>query len=395
MVLKSYFIQKFSGTDLMAKISIIGTGFVADLYMRSLETFPDIKILKVFDSNPTRLATFSNFWKVTAAHSIDEILAVSANADEIPDLILNLTNPGSHYIVSKQCLEANRNVYSEKPLATKMEDAYELHVIAKTRSLILTSAPCSYLSEVAQTLWLAIREKLIGKPLLVYAELDDDFITQAPYQKWLSESGAPWPYRDEFLVGCTLEHAGYYLTWLMMIFGSVKKVVAASAELVKNKLPDLEKTAPDFSTATLFFECGVVARITCGIVAPHNHSLRVIGDKGVLEINESWNNSAKVKMRKRYVIRRKLINSIFTQSFKIKGETHPKVPRRGAAAMNFALGPAEILAAIQEGRPTAHFADFALHLNEVTLSIQNSLDSEGVQIMKTKCPALSPMAWAK
>ncbi len=379
----------------MAKISIIGTGFVSDLYMRSLETFPNIKVLKVFDRNSARLNAFSNFWDVTPAHSIDELLATSENADEVPDLILNLTNPGSHYEVSKQCLEAGRNVYSEKPLAIKMEEAYELHAIAKKNNLMLASAPCSYLSEVAQTLWLAVRQKLIGQPLLVYAELDDDFITQAPYKKWVSESGAPWPYRDEFMVGCTLEHAGYYLSWLMMMFGSVEKVVAASAELVKSKLPDVEKTAPDYSTATLFFECGVVARITCGIIAPHNHGLRVIGDQGVLEVNESWNNSANVKLRKRYVIRRKLFNGIFARRIKLKGKTHPKVTRRGAAAMNFALGPAEVLAAIQEGRKTIDSADFALHLNEVTLSIQNSLDTAGVQIMKTKCPKQIPMPWAK
>lgn len=378
----------------MANISIIGTGFVADLYMRSLQTFPEIKILKVFDEDNIRLKAFSDFWKVPAAGSIEEIV-VTDGKNEVPDLILNLTNPSSHFKVSKQCLEANRNVYSEKPLATKMEDAFTLHEIAKTKNLILASAPCSYLSEVAQTIWLGVREQMIGQPLLVYAELDDDFITQAPYRKWLSESGAPWPYRDEFMVGCTLEHAGYYLTWLMMIFGSVKKVVAASAELVKNKLPDLEKSAPDYATATLFFESGMVARITCSIIGPHNHSLRVIGDEGILEVNESWNNNAKVKVRKRHVIRRKLINSPFAKTIKIKGKTHPKVPRRGAAAMNFALGPAEILGDILAGSQVHHYADFALHLNEVTLAMQNSLDTEGVQLMKTKCPNLLPKSWAK
>lgn len=379
----------------MEKISIIGTGFVSDLYMRSLETFPDIKVVKAFDRNAERLNAFCKFWQVTPAASIDDLLCASGNPKDIPDLVLNLTNPGSHYEVSKHCLEAGRNVYSEKPLAVNMDEAFELHALAQKKNLMLASAPCSYLSEVAQTLWLAIRQKTIGKPLLVYAELDDDFITQAPYHNWVSESGAPWPYRDEFMVGCTLEHAGYYLCWLMMIFGSVEKIVAASAELVTDKLSDVKKTAPDFSTATLFFKSGLVARITCGIIAPHNHSLRVIGDQGILEVNECWNNSASVRLRKRHVIRRKLINGFFTRKIKLSGDTHPKVPRRGAAAMNFALGPAELLAAIKEGRNPRASADFALHLNEVTLAIQNSLDSAGVQIMKTTCPEQLPMPWAK
>jgi predicted dehydrogenase len=379
----------------MATVSIIGTGFVADLYMRSLETFPDINILKVYDQDASRLKAFAEFWKVVPATSLEDLLAIHQAPEQVPDLILNLTNPGSHYVVSKACLEANRNVYSEKPLAISMEDAYDLYAIAKQKNLVLTSAPCSYLSEVAQTLWKAVREQAVGQALLVYAELDDDYITQAPYQKWMSESGAPWPFKDEFLVGCTLEHAGYYLTWMMMIFGTVKKVVAASAELLKQKLPDLPNSAPDYSTASLFFENGVVARITCGIIAPHNHSLRVIGENGVIEVNESWNNSAKVKVRKRYVVRRKLVNSPFASRFKLSGLTHPKVPRRGAAAMNFALGPAEVLAAIQDGRDKQYLADFALHLNEVTLAIQNALDTEGVQVMKTQCPSLTPQAWAQ
>ena len=379
----------------MPSLSIIGTGFVADLYMRSLETFPDIRILKVFDRDSSRLAAFAKFWKVSPAGSLGELLAVGGAPDEVPDLILNLTNPGSHFEISKRCLEEGRHVYSEKPLAMDMAEAYELHALARKKNLMLASAPCSYLSQAAQTLWLAIKQDTIGKPLLVYAELDDDFISQAPYRKWISESGAPWPYRDEFLVGCTLEHAGYYLCWLMMIFGSVEKVVAASAELVKDKLGASEKTAPDYSTATLFFKSGVVARLTCGIVAPHNHGLRVMGEKGVLEVDECWNNEAKVKFRKRLVIRRRLLNSFFTRTLKIRGSTHPKVPRRGAAAMNFALGPAEVLAAIQEGRDSRASADFALHLNEVTLAIQNSLDTGGVQTMQTACPEQLPMPWAK
>lgn len=379
----------------MAKISIIGTGFVADLYMRSFETFPEIKILKVFDRDAARLKAFVSFWNVPAASSFDDLLANGANDADIPDLILNLTNPSSHYEVSRACLAADRNVYSEKPLATTMEDAFDLHGMAKKRDLVLTSAPCSYLSEVAQTLWKAVRNDTIGQPLLVYAELDDDFITRAPYRKWFSESGAPWPYKDEFLVGCTLEHAGYYLTWLMMIFGTIKKVIAASSELIKNKLPNLPNSAPDYSTASLFFENGLVARITCGIVAPHNHSLRIIGDEGILEVNESWNNSAKVKVRKRKVIRRRLINSPFARRYKIAGTTHPKVPRRGAAAMNFALGPAEVLTILKNGGDKQYMSDFALHLNEVTLAIQNASDTAGVQIMKTTCPALKPQFWAE
>jgi hypothetical protein len=63
--------------------------------------------------------------------------------------------------------------------------------------------------------------------------------------------------------------------------------------------------------------------------------------------------------------------------------------------MNFALGPAEMLAALRENRPCRLSADFALHLNEVTLAIQNAGDSTGAQKMTTTCPPMEPMPWAK
>ncbi|MGM9488617.1 Gfo/Idh/MocA family protein [Ideonella sp. YS5] len=359
-------------------VAIVGTGFVADLYMRSLQTFPEIRVARAYDKDPSRLQAFCGFWGVPPAATLDELLTAEAGSGRT-HLVLNLTNPGSHHAVSKRCLERGFSVYSEKPLAMGMEEARELHALARERGLFLASAPCSHLSETAQTLRWAVRERLAGQPLLVYAELDDDFISQAPYRKWISESGAPWPYLDEFEVGCTVEHAGYYLTWLMMILGPVDKVVAASAELVIPKCEGLARSAPDFSTAVLFFRSGVVARLTCSIVAPHSHGLRLVGDGGVLEIDECWNNRAPVRLRKRLVIRRRLINNPFAKTLRAPGVSQPRVGRRGAASMNFALGPAALLKAMARGAAPEPFADFALHLNEVTLAIQSAGDSAGSQ----------------
>lgn len=374
----------------MKYVAIIGTGFVADLYMASLETFPDITVRVVTDRDPERLAAFSAHWDVPTAPDISTLLETC----QATDLILNLTNPGSHYEVSRTCLEAGRHVYSEKPLAMTTDDARALYDLAEKQGLMLASAPCSFLSETAQTLWAAVRQGEIGTPLAVYAELDDGFISQAPYEGWISASGAPWPARDEFEVGCTLEHAGYYLTWLMMIFGPVRTVVAASAELDKTKLGG-DPTAPDFSVGMLYFDNGVVARLTCSIIAAHDHALRVFGTGGALEVAECWDNAAPVRKRVRKKIRRRLVEWPLTRKLKLAQPTHPKVKRTGAASMNFALGPAEVLDAIHDGRPSRMPTDFALHLTEVTLAIQDAGKSAGAQIMTTDFTPIEPCSWAK
>ena len=182
------------------EISIIGTGYVADLYMRSLSVMPGIRVVSAFDRNTARMHTFCKYWDIKP---VDSFEALTTSVD-VPGLILNLTNPSSHYDVSRALLHAGPHVYSEKPLATKIEQAVELVDFARERGLEIASAPCSVLSEAAQTVWKAVRDGELKNPRLVYAELDDDFIPQAPYRRWRSETGAPWPWDDEFRVGCTL-----------------------------------------------------------------------------------------------------------------------------------------------------------------------------------------------
>ncbi|MEZ5913912.1 MAG: Gfo/Idh/MocA family oxidoreductase [Paracoccaceae bacterium] len=374
----------------MTSVVIIGCGFVADLYMRSLQVFPEIRVVGAFDRDTARAGAFCEHWAIARHDSREALLA----ALPVGGVVLNLTNPSAHAEVNRACLEAGHHTYSEKPLALSMEDARALHALAQERGLMLASAPCSVLGEAAQTLAHAVRAGVAGAPRLIYAELDDGFIPQAPLEKWQSESGAPWPFVDEFRVGCTLEHAGYYLSWLIAMFGTVTHVVAASAECLPDKR-GVAGAAPDVSVATLFFENGPLTRLTCSIVAPHDHRIRVIGDRGVLELNRAWDNAAPVRFRRRLVLRRRLLESPIARRHRVAGPEYPKMGRWGAASMNFALGPREMLQAIAENRPCRLSSDFALHLNEVTLAIQNAGRDSGSQTMTTRCEKMEPMPWAR
>ncbi|MEM9579111.1 MAG: Gfo/Idh/MocA family oxidoreductase [Pseudomonadota bacterium] len=372
----------------MTQIAIIGCGFVADLYMRSFASFQGARPIAAHDRDAARLAAFARHWSLDPYGDLDGMLRALPSGS----LILNLTNPHSHAEVTRAALQAGHHVYSEKPLAMDMTDATALMQQAASAGLHLASAPCSVLGEAAQTLARAVRQGTAGDIRLIYAELDDGFIPQAPYKDWVSESGAPWPYADEFHVGCTLEHAGYYLSWLIAMFGPVRRVVAASTETIPSK-PGAKGTA-DFSVATLFFQQGPPVRLTCSIAAPHDHRIRLIGEAGVLQVKQAWANSAPVRFHKRVTLRRRLMEHPLGRRLKLPGTTHPKVKRWGAAEMNFALGPMEMIDAIAAGHSPRLAGDFALHLNEVTLAIQNAGDSAGAQDMTTRCDAMEPMPWA-
>lgn len=366
-----------------AGVTLLGCGFVADLYMRSFKTFPHIQVFGAFDKDPARCAAFCAHWDIPA-------LPDAAAAYATGGLILNLTNPAAHESVIRQALDAGCNVFCEKPMVLDLEVAKALHAHAREAGLQLASAPSSVLGEAAQTLGHALRDGTAGTPRLIYAELDDGFIPQAPLESWISESGAPWPYADEFRTGCTLEHAGYYLSWLIAHFGPVARVITATAEIIPDKR-SVAGAAPDFSVATLYFSSGPVARLTCSIAAPHDHRLRVIGDAGVLEVARAWDNAAPVRFRKRLRIRRRLLESPVSKRIRLAGRTHPHLPRKGAAAMNFALGPVEMLDAIAANKPSRLAGDYALHLTEVTLACQQT----GLHEMTTSCARMEPMPWAR
>lgn len=373
-------------------IAIVGCGFVADYYLQTLALHPQLELVGVMDRISDRASKFASFYQVSHIYnSLDEILQ-----DPKVDIVLNLTNPSSHYAVSKACLEAGKHVYSEKPLAMEMSQAYELVNLAQQRGLYLSSAPCSLLSETAQTIWKALRENQIGKVRLVYAEMDDGFIHKMPYQKWLNESGTAWPYKDEFEVGCTLEHAGYYVTWLTAFFGPAETVSAFSSCLIPDKETDikLDVNAPDFSVACIKFASGVVARLTCSIVAPHDHSLKIVGDEGTLGIHDSWFYGAPVYIRRSINIGYKRWEGIWKQNYPLVKKA-PRFSYRGSSKMDFCRGVAEMASAINENRSSRLSAEFSLHNNEIVLAIQNALETNCTYKMTTSFEPVEPMSWAK
>jgi predicted dehydrogenase len=81
-------------------------------------------------------------------------------ADPAVQLVVNLTDPEKplrSQAVNKASLLAGKHVYSEKPLSFALDEAHELVDLAARQGLLRSSAPCSVLSETAQTMWKTVR----------------------------------------------------------------------------------------------------------------------------------------------------------------------------------------------------------------------------------------------
>jgi predicted dehydrogenase len=316
--------------------------------------------------------------------------------DSEVQIVVNLTNPRAHYQVSKVCLEAGKHVYSEKPLAMDLEEAKHLVTLAEQRGLEISSAPCSLLSETAQTLWKCLRNETVGKIRAVYAEMDDGMVHLMPYRRWLSDSGNPWPFEDEFETGCTLEHAGYSLTWLVAFFGPATDVTAFASVQIPDKAAGIppERMAPDLSVACIRFASGVVARLTCSLIASHDHQLRFFGDTGILWTDDTWLYRSPVYARKFITIRRRMMLSPFRRRIPLLGTHLPRPKYRGASNMDFCRGISELAEAVREKRASRLSGRFSLHVNELALAIDSAQGGKKYSMTTTFEPIL-PMPWAQ
>ena len=363
------------------RMAVVGCGYVADFYARNLSVHPDLSIVSAYDSDLARRDAWCSHFKIPAAESLDAILA-----DPTVDMVLNLTNPRSHMEVSSAILRAGKHLYSEKPLGMTLDEAKALVALADAEGVRIGCAPCNMLNDTVRTVAETIRAGTIGKVRLAYANYDDGMI--APAEKpwnWRSESGAPWPAKDEFEIGCTYEHAGYYLTVLSALFGPARTVTAFASTQIHDKGIPVDGMAPDFSVGCIEYDDGVVARVTAGLVAPVDKSLTIVGDDGVLVVRYLRNDRERilVKPRKQGRTLAGIVNKVPAVLRKIGlplGEfmLYPRsiVPEGKTVSagknkpVDFLRGPQDMADAIRENRPHRLSGEFAVHVVEQIEALQ-------------------------
>jgi predicted dehydrogenase len=394
------------------RIAIIGCGYVFDFYMAKFPSHPDLEIAGVHDIDTARTAAVAKHYGLTVYPDLGTLLA-----DPTVALVVNLVSIESHFDVTKAALEAGKHVYCEKPLVTDIAQGRALFALAEAKGLILAAAPSNLFSDTVQTMWKAVRDGAVGQPLLAYAEFDDNPIYLMGPEKWRSASGAPWPYVHEYESGCTWEHAGYHLVWLCAILGPAVSVTGFSKMLVADKtpLPMHPADTPDFTVGCINFASGAAARLTCSIIAPADHRMRIFGRAGEISADTYRDYQAPVRLERfagRALSARRLRlfrNSPFLGKLlgvggvslplarNSRSQPRPSMrspkefKRRQEGQQDKALGVALVAEAIRLEQPSPIPADFILHVTELTLAIQAAGTEGAAHRMETSFVPFDPL----
>ncbi|MDT0345878.1 Gfo/Idh/MocA family protein [Streptomyces litchfieldiae] len=196
-------------------VGIVGAGVISGEYLRTLSSFPDIRVLAVGDLDTSRAAAAAREHGVPVAGDLATVLAVP----EV-EIVVNLTIPTAHAAVATAALRAGKHVYGEKPLTATTAEGEKLLAEAAERGLLVGSAPDTFLGAGLQSALRAVRAGRIGTPIAAATAV----------QSLGPESWHPDPaFFYQPGAGPLFDIGPYYLTALVALFGPVSRVAATVA----------------------------------------------------------------------------------------------------------------------------------------------------------------------
>ncbi len=349
------------------RVALVGCGNIAGPYAATLAASPAVTLLGVTDLEPARAETLAAAHGCRAYPSLEALLA-----DPAVEMVVNLTIHHAHHAITRQCLEAGKHVYSEKPLALRPEQARELVTLAEARGLRLGCSPFTWMGEAQQTAWAAIRAGKLGTVRVAYAEVNWGRI-----ETW---HPAPAPFYE---VGALWDVGVYPITLLTTFFGPVRRVLAYGTVLfpdrtTKEGLPFHIET-PDWVVSVLELADGTVVRLTTTFyVTPRGlqRGIEFHGDAGSLHLGSWQDFDAPV-------------------TFAPFGQPYEPLPLlREAAPIRWGFGAEEMALALQAGNPPRASGAQAAHVVEVLAAIADSIAVGGTVAVHSTFAAPAPLPWA-
>ncbi len=381
------------------RVGIIGCGNISDVYVRNAKLFNDIEIIACSDAIPPAAERLAHKYSLREMN-VPALLA----ADDI-EIILNLTLPTTHAEVSRAAIAAGKHVYSEKPLATSVQDAVALIEEAEAKGLRVGSAPDTILGAGLQTAKALIDEGRVGQTITgLAAVMTKGMEHWHPNPAVFYQKGA----------GPVLDLGPYYVSALTALLGPVSQVRAVGqiSPLERRYGAEGPNKGKTFSVDTFttlnailtFFNGANVSFLASWDVWRHGvRPIELHGTLASIRVPDPDTFGGDVELS----ANNKLLNIHDASNVALEGTQVDwlihKTAQKAFGRINYpignpvvanyrSLGLAEMANAIVEGRPHRCSGHFALHALAVMLGIIESAESGHVveiDVPGTNLPALT------
>ncbi len=353
------------------RVGIIGCGNIASRYLTGLARFQELEVVACTDLRRELAESLATQYGIAVHESPDSMLA-----DPDIDLIVNITPPNAHFAVSAAAMRARKHVYVEKPMAPVLEDALRLIEIAEEQSVMLGSAPDTFLGSAGQTARAALDSGLIGEPIGAIAVVRHSKAELwHPDPTFLFQPGG----------GPALDLGPYYIASLVNLLGPVESVsgftrIGASPRSVTapdRRVESIDVTTPTHMSGSLEFRSGAIATLMMSFDVwetdlPH---IEVYGTEGTLSVPNPDLLDGDVRFRPNGQTQWRTLDPVLPPSGPIEDGFLQRL--RGT-------GVADLVGAI-EGAPHRASDRLAAHVLEVLQAVQTSSDTATVVRLSTTC----------
>jgi predicted dehydrogenase len=342
-------------------VGIIGAGDISDGYIPNLQKFPDIELLAIGDLIPDRARARAEEFGIPV-HGGPEVVY----DDPRIDLVVNLTIPAAHYIVSKTALLAGKHVWTEKPFTIDRQTGRELLALADGRGLRIGVAPDTLLGPGMQTARRMIADGEIGKPFAATTMFQSPGPIRRPDPEFMYRKGA----------GPVFDMGPYYFSALIQVFGSVERVAAVSNRLASERPyltgPNVGKTMPvevDLNTQIILkFRSGATAQCHFSFECQHMRQgfFEIYGSTGTAAIPDPNRFTGPLK------IARLPEDLRWRPLWEIEWTEHKDM----AAELRLrGLGILDMARSIDRGQPHIASAEVGMHVVDILVAVAESAES--------------------
>jgi len=198
-----------NATGKKIRVGHIGCGNVAmHAYVPDMAASPFIELVSTCDIIPSRAEFIAKKYGIpNYYYHIDKLLAGPPF-----DLLVNTTSMPAHFELNKAALEAGKHVWSEKPMALEVADAFELLELSRRKGVNLWPAPTVVTSPQFKFMAETLASGKLGKVYSAHATYGHEGNLWSP---WFFQKGG----------GSLYDLGVYNVTTLTGLLGPAKSVV--------------------------------------------------------------------------------------------------------------------------------------------------------------------------
>ena len=247
------------------KVGIIGLGRWAKVLTRASQKSDKLRIVSGFSRSEEKRAAFQQELGVPAARDLRTMLA----DPEIKGVILTVPNE-QHLPVAIEVARAGKHVYTEKPIASTLEEGLEIEALEHRHGVTVTVGHSARLMAGIRTMREAIESGELGRVAFMEANFSNE--------RALELTPSTWRWYSAKAPGGPLSQLAIHQFDVLHYLGG--DIVEASA--MASKLSPVGAEVDDQSMTLLRFADGKIGYVGSCWTSPGIFAVRVFGSKGLM-----------------------------------------------------------------------------------------------------------------